>query len=151
MNARFVTDPRSFRLGTVGPSTGEIWLAFGNIAFPTAHWNDFVVVILEAWAAALLRIIKGSSHFERVHFMDGPYEVTITRAGESMLQLRALERGSIERACINMPARVLLADLLEVAQDVISACEQAGDTSIDAERLERIVADIRTEVAKKIN
>ena len=98
MTAHIMIDPSSFRLGGIGPSTGEIWLAFGRIAFPAPRWNDFVVVILEAFATALLRILMGRSTVERVHFMEGPYEVELRRESAGDLQLRALERGSIEKA-----------------------------------------------------
>ncbi len=151
MTTHIVVDPSSFRLGKVGPSTGEIWLAFDSIAFPAPRWNDFVVVILEAWAAALLRILRGSSSFERVHFMDGPFEVEIRRASDDELQLLALERGSIEKARVSVSMNLLVADLLAAADAIVIACRESGDMSTDSARLERALPAMRVEFGKMTN
>lgn len=151
MNTHIVINHGSFRPGGVGPSTGEIWLTIDGVAFPAPHWNDFVIVILEAWAAALLRLARGYSRFERVHFMDGPYEVELSRTGEGVLELRALERGSVEKARVSVRVDPLLADLLAAAEAMVLACHRHGDTSNDAVRLERALPIIRTEVTNSKN
>src|SRR4051794_37491721 len=111
MSFRIVIDPTTFRLSSLGPSTGELWVSVGDYAFPAERWNDFVVVILEAWASASLRLAKGSTAVERVHFMDGPYELEMTpRAHDASVRLRAIERRRIERACTTIDRSKLLSE-----------------------------------------
>jgi hypothetical protein len=108
-------------------------------------------VILEAFAAALLRILRGSSSFERIHFMDGPYEVELRRASARELQIRALESGSIEKARADVPVSVVVADLLAAADAMLTVCHKAGEMSRDSERLEHAVQEMRAETSQRTN
>jgi hypothetical protein len=55
--ARLVVDPASVRADGNGPASGVVWLALDGLAFPSKGWNDFVVVILDAYASAVLRLL----------------------------------------------------------------------------------------------
>lgn len=61
-----VVDAKSISPGRTGPATGNVWIMLGQLAFPFQNWNDFVVVILEAWASAIVRMLRGVSEHERV-------------------------------------------------------------------------------------
>src|SRR5690348_1203289 len=102
MEARLVVDPSSISLRASGPATGDIVLMVGTVAFPMAGWNDFVLVILEAWTSALLRLVRGTSDSERVHFMEGPYAVDVMRMADGAFRLRAFERPNRERALVDV-------------------------------------------------
>jgi hypothetical protein len=151
MSPHIVIDPQSVRLRGIGPSTGEIWFEFGSSAFPTPHWKDFVVVILEAWMAALLRIARRSSTFERVHFMDGPYHIEIRRAAKRGLELRAVEQPNTERARANVSIDALMGDLWRAADAIIPAARALGDASVDLVRLGEALPGVRREVIKLLN
>src|SRR5204862_8332605 len=97
MSSLIFTNPQSIRPGRKGPPTAEIWVVLGGMPFPEPHWNDFAVVIIEAWIVGALRLLRGSG-LERVHFMDGPYLVEMTSAGLVLFELRALERTTLEKA-----------------------------------------------------
>jgi hypothetical protein len=145
---RIVVDPKTIRPGGVGPATGNVWLALGQIAFPIKDWNDFVVVILEAWVSALVRLLRGVSEHERVHFMDGPYVVDVVCPFQGMLQLRAIEGGRHERACVNTQALPLAESLLIGSEGILIACRDSSCWSTDADKLNALLPALQEEVAK---
>jgi hypothetical protein len=118
-STRLHADPSTLRPGSLGPSTGDLWLTLGGAAFPGAQWNDFIVVILGAWCAAVLRVVRPRSRTEQVHFMEGPYVVELSRAGQGELHVRAMQRpgGEIAHAVVSISAHVT--NLLE-AQIVLA-------------------------------
>jgi hypothetical protein len=122
----------------------------GQLAFPFQNWNDFVVVILEAWAAAVVRMLRGVSEHERVHFMDGPYVVEVSRASEGVLRLRAIERARQEQeiTCEDTQALDFINGLLACAEEVLAACRQRSCWSVDADKLEAILPVLRKEATK---
>src|SRR5215469_12433684 len=106
IEARLVVDAKTLQAGGVGPATGAVWISLGEIAFPFEEWDDFVVVILDAWASALLNLLRGVSRREEVHFMEGPYSVEVSRLSESAFQLRAIERRQGHRSSVEADALV---------------------------------------------
>jgi hypothetical protein len=136
-------DPSTVRLGTRGPSTGDLWITLGGAAFPGPRWNDFVVVILGAWCAAVLRIVRSGSTMEEVYFMEGPYSVELSPAEKGELHLRAICRpgGESARAVVSLAAHVT--HLLEVAGSTVEAARRLGDIGRDAVRLEHVLAELR--------
>jgi hypothetical protein len=142
---RIIVDPKTIRSGGVGPATGDIWITLGQLAFPMKDWNDFVVVILEAWASALVRLLHGVSKHERLHFMDGPYVVEIVCLSEGVLQLRAIESGRHEKACVDARALPLVESLLAGSEGILSACRDKGCWSTDAERLNAFLPVLQKE------
>ena len=149
-NVRIVVDAKTIRSGSAGPVTGNVWIMLGHLAFPFQNWNDFVVVILEAWAAAVVRMLRGVSEHERVHFMDGPYVVEVSCVSEGVLRLRAIERArqELERACEDTRALDFINGLLDCAEEVLAACRQGDCWSIDADKLEATLPLVREEAAK---
>src|SRR5262245_60597798 len=147
---RIVVDAKSIRPGSAGPATGNIWIMLGQLAFPFQNWNDFVVVILEAWASAVVRMLRGVSEHERVHFMDGPYVVEVSSASEDVLRLRAIERArqELERGCEDARALDFIDGLLACSEEVLAACRQKGCWSVDADKLEATLPLLRGEAAK---
>jgi hypothetical protein len=64
--ARIVVDASTLKPGSLGPATGSVWLDVEGVGFPMHGWNDFIVVVLGLWAAAVLRILRGDR---------GPHEI----------------------------------------------------------------------------
>jgi hypothetical protein len=107
----------------------------GPTTFPVRHWNDFVVVILEAWVEAIVRIVRAGSQRERVHFMEGPYAVEITSPSCGALRFRAVERDGHEKACVDAQTLPFADNLLAVSEQILSACRDRNCWSADADNL----------------
>lgn len=150
-DVRLLVEPPTISLRTSAPATGSIALVVRDVVFPVEGWNDFVVVILEAWATALVRILQRSSETESVHFMEGPYVVELTRLTTGAIQVRALERSGRERVVTTVMSLVLAEDALLAAQDVVTYCRSQGHRSRDFDRLETAVLALRGEVAQLTN
>lgn len=122
-----------------GPCTGDIWIEMGSEAFPMQGWNDFIIVILEAFASALVRILRRVSTVERVYFMEGPYAIDICLIAPNMVRVRAIADRHRERAVLDTETLVLIENLLQVCQRAITACRGTACWSQDAERLEALL------------
>jgi len=70
-----IVDASSVQARAGGPVTGNLWLVIDGHEFPSHGWNDFVVVVMGWFAAALVPLFRGASTRESVSFMDGPYSV----------------------------------------------------------------------------
>ena len=149
-DVRMIVNRSSLSLGSIGPATGDIALTLGDgTVFPHPQWNDFIVVVLGAWASALLRLLQKESHSERVHFMEGPYAVDIRSVGGGLLHLRALERPSRQRAGADVPAVEFAESVISAAEEVLSACRDAGCWTEDAEKLAGVLPVLRAELIKR--
>jgi hypothetical protein len=146
-----MTNPDTFRLGRVGPATGEIWLAVDDVAFPAPNWDDFVIVILDAWTTALLRLLRGSNQFERVHFMEGPYEVQMRAERVGMVDLRVIDRADGEKAQTTVRIDTLAIAVFDTADRAVNTYRGLGDASVELNRLERTLSDGRAELARMTN
>ena len=102
-------------------------------------WNDFVVVILAAWVGALVRLLRGSTTRERVHFMEGPYFVDVHWAAEGPLRLHALGPGRAKNAAVEVEAVSFVESLLTGSKVVLVACRTGGCWTSDADELEELL------------
>lgn len=141
-----LVDPSSVAGGALGPTTGDIAVMVGGVVFPDPGWNDFVVVILDAWALALPRLLRGESQSERVHFMEGPYAVDISRIDASSIRLCAIEGRDRQVACAEGATVGFAESVVSASQDVLRACRDGGAWTRDAEQLDRALSDLRGEL-----
>ncbi len=148
--ARIVFDAKTLRPGRMGPATGNVWLTFDDTAFPRQDWNDFAVVILEAWASAMLRLLQGVSEHELIHFMEGPYVVDVARV-PAAFRLRAISNGRDERACVDVQTLPLVESLLIASEEVLTASRNKSCWSAEADRLSGNLPALRREVVKLKN
>jgi hypothetical protein len=142
-----VVDPSSISMRASGPATGNIALAVGGITFPTIGWNDFIVVVLEAWLGAILRIVRRTSNAERVHFMEGPYVVDLTRLETGAIQVRAIDRPNRQRAIVEATPLSLVDNAIGAADGVLAFCRERDFRSVDVDRLYSTFGALRREVA----
>jgi hypothetical protein len=149
--AQLVVDPSTISLRTSGPATGDIALVVRGVVFPVAGWNDFVVVILEAWLSALVRLLRQASDVERVHFMEGPHAVDMIRLNTGAIRLRALDRPDHERCAAQVMPLVLAENAASAAEEVVTFCRAKGHRSTDLDRLETALASLRREVENLTN
>jgi hypothetical protein len=136
--AHLIVETSSIKVRINGPATGNIWLELDSYYFPANGWNDFVVVVLGWWANALLRLIRGISTRETVHFMEGPYVVEVTLCPSGSFRFRALRDGgrNVEMGIGESPAFAFIVGLVSQGREVLGACKQADWWSKDAEGLE---------------
>lgn len=151
MDARVIVEPSSISPGTGGPATGDIVVALGSEVFPMRGWNDFVVVVLEAWSSALARLLGGVAESQQVHFMEGPYAVEISHLTGGGFRLRAIERPNRERVCIDVQPPGIVLSVLSAAEAVLQACREIGCWSVDADRLAKSAGILRGEAARLTN
>jgi hypothetical protein len=149
--ARLVVDTSTITLRRSAPATGDITIVLRGIVFPAAGWNDFVLVILEAWLASLVRLLKRTSEAERVHFMEGPYAVDLSRAATGAIQVRALHRPDRERAVVEVMPFGLAENGVAMAEGVVALCRAKGYRSPDLDRLENALVALREEIPNLTN
>lgn len=119
--------------------TGEIWLRAGDFDFPSAHWNDFVVVLLAWWTQALLELEETKT--AEWSFMDGPWTVRLFRQTRELIELRFYDNHGDETTEPTELRRIpvfrstLQENLRRVGKRVIEKCETAGWLSPDLETL----------------
>ena len=76
-----IVEAESLETRINGPALGNIRLVINDCEFPTANWNDFVVIVLGWWGASLLSLLNNDSTRETVRFMDGQYAVELQNRG----------------------------------------------------------------------
>jgi hypothetical protein len=149
--ARLVVGPSSISFRRSGPATGDIVLMIDGTPFPMGGWNDFVVVIVEAWISALLQLLRGSSAIERVHFMEGPYAVDMGPLQSGSVRIRTFERTNREHMLVDVPCATLVESAIAAGEDVLKACESAQQRSRDSDRLAVTLDALRREVLSTRN
>ena len=123
-----------------GSITAVAHLSFRDgFEFPSAGWNDFVVVIASWWIDALVELRDGSAEVE-LRFMDGPYFVRVAQLGGGLLRLRCVEAGGEDGKIVGeFTVRVdeLTREIVALATRVSGACEESGIESSDLRDLRR--------------
>jgi hypothetical protein len=129
---RICFDPSTLHQSRLGSITAVVYFEFDpERQFPSLGWNDFVVVIGSWWIVALREITEGASEV-KLHFMDGPYWITVaSHEGDAILRCTE-DRQS---AGVVYEAKVKLIDLaaeiFSYARKVSDACKEAGISSAD--------------------
>lgn len=119
--------------------TGEIWLRVADFDFPSAHWNDFVVVILGWWTQALLELQETKT--AEWSFMDGPWTVRLSRQTQELIELRFYDNHGDETTeptelrRIPVSRTALQENLTRAGKRVMEKCETAGWLSPELEIL----------------
>lgn len=139
---RIVFDPSTLRQSKKGSVTGVVFFDFGAARqFPGSGWNDFVIVILNWWLAALERLIQGQPKAD-LRFMDGPYWITAIAHGPSLL-LRCIEDRTDAGPPYDVLVRVedLKRELMTFARQLSNACAQAHIQSAELNELRKYLAN----------
>jgi len=148
--ASLVVETASLRFRPDGPATGNVWLVLNGQEFPMRGWNDFVVVILGWWAAALLLVLRNESPHEMVEFMDGPYAVEVSRTLSGTLWFRALEGPGRNSEVVIGEGLIkpFAVGLVAQSREVLNACRRQGWWSEDAETLQSALEDLEQELSR---
>ncbi len=148
--AKIVVDTDSIAASSFGPATGGVWIEIGSEAFPCEDWSDFVVVVLETMVTAVVRLLSGASDKERIHFMEGPYALDLSRLPGRSLQVHAIERRrtDVVQASMDIGAGVFAEELLGRVEQVVTVCRERDIWSDDADKLQAALAVLRGELLK---
>jgi hypothetical protein len=148
-DTHLVTELGTLNVRTRGPATAGIWLVAGGLQFPRVGWNDFVVVVLGWWSAALLRLLGNNGATERVHFMEGPYAVEISKSRSGNLQLRmfAGPSGGHEVAVGEADIQRFCGELATQSRELLYECRLREWWSADAEALALHLDDLDRKLA----
>lgn len=138
-------DPKSFAVGKAGPMTGGIWMTFDGIDFPERNWIDFPVVLMSWWGTALLRILTGQSRDEDIHFMEGPFSVSVVRLPDSTeLHFSAINE-SFERNTVAACQESMVAfrdSFMDAARKLLIRCNEIQHSSKDLSELRMVMSEI---------
>lgn len=61
-----------------------------DICFPSHRWYDATSAVLSIWQQEIIRLISGSADCVRLPFMDGDYEIVLTRSDHEIVSAKLL-------------------------------------------------------------
>jgi hypothetical protein len=104
---RLLTEPTSFQIQKTGVVIGNIWLNFNGRNFPAEKWSDFVSVVLLWWFKEWIRLSETNAEKVVLMFMEGPFQVNLTRIEEEKIKIELVRRGNsnsvYEQGILNEP------------------------------------------------
>jgi hypothetical protein len=141
INMRIVFEPSTLHVSKSGSVTAVVYFDFGaKQYFPVAGWNDFVVVLGTWWLAALGQLARTGEE-TALHFMDGPYWITVVAQQGSKVLLRCTE--DRQMAAVAQPqtldAGEFEREVIGFARAVSAACDVARIESTDLDNLRRLL------------
>lgn len=139
------------RVTKAGLVSARLCLRLDNFLFPHAEWTDFVVVVLNWWVTATLRLLKGEGKAVEVRFMEGPFLVTLEARGERIWNLKLIEAGLREdvKAEAAIEALPLIRSVMSAADAVLALCRERRWWSSDADALVRSLAQLKSICAEE--
>jgi hypothetical protein len=141
VEAHLAVDLRSLQPRQQGPATGGIWINVGDMSFPQAGWNDFLVPILAGWAETVVNLCREAYATAVVYFMDGPYEVRVTRQSKTDWILAFVDARASPpeiRGPVRVAAAPFVVSVAAAVRDVLQVCATLGHSSRDVDALARI-------------
>lgn len=145
MTVSIELDLKNLAVGKVGPMTGGIWMNFDGLYFPERNWIDFPVVLMSWWGSALLRILTGQSRDEHIHFMEGPFSVSVARLPDSTeLHFSAINE-SFDRNIVAACQESVVAfrnSFVDAARRLLIRCNEMHYSSKDLSDLRMVLSEI---------
>jgi hypothetical protein len=118
-----------------GAIWGRIYFRIGDSEFfPEKGWTDLVVAFLRGWLGSLLKISEGTLKADAVNFYDGPLNVGIRVTGQGVAELAFTHREKVI-LYVGADLRALLENSLDVAQELLSQCQEKSWTNDDTAAL----------------
>lgn len=144
--ARLILGYDSLTRSSSGHVHGLLCIQVEELKFPSADWNDFVVVVLGWWCRACHELIGTDNGPLEVPFMDGPYRVQMQRHEKQSIDLRLIENrssGSVVRHHAQVSAHVLLESAVAAAAMTVSQCQARQWSSRDIDELADAVKSLK--------
>ncbi|KKL25974.1 hypothetical protein LCGC14_2399930 [marine sediment metagenome] len=100
------------------------WDAEGH-EFPEKCWNDSVVVIVLWWVESLLQLLRGSEETVELRFMEGPFWVRLTRAGQAGILLQFVDgrHGRDVKYEKRESKKAVLRAIIDAAKATVGTCK----------------------------
>ena len=130
----FVED--SLSQSSLGQITGVLYWKIDGVSFPDENWSDSVVVIMDWWIKAVIRILDGQTSREIMSFMDGPFEVVCERRDE-FVECKFLEKRGRSVVCATWTGNLmkLVKNLFIVAKCIDRSCYERTMENSDRNQL----------------
>ena len=74
---------------------GEIYIAFGNVAFPAENWYDFPFYVMETFVPQLISFTMGNTDSCLLRFVDGPYSLSLNRDSVGKIAIYCKENNTV--------------------------------------------------------
>jgi len=131
------TESKSIEQSKSQAITGVIFFDLGGYQFPEKGWNDFIVVVLSWWLAALENIISGSADNEVLRFMDGNLYVVVKSLDGGLCQLECFDGGAggNKEFSVQYCLAEVISAVLDFAKMVESVCSNNGWVTDDIREL----------------
>jgi hypothetical protein len=136
--ARLILDREDFSRSESGHVHGRLFVQLGDLQFPDAHWNDFIIVVLGWWCRACCRLLTGDEESLEVPFMDGPYCVRLGPIAGQSINMELIEaRSNRSVQCqAQVSVDVLIDSVVSAARRAERDCQARGWSSRDGDELE---------------
>lgn len=140
-----VTDETIERLAAGKAATGLVCVEVDGEPFPEKQWDDFVLVVVDAWISNSMTLAGGSIEVEN-RFMDGPWSLRVRREpGSAEVRVGVFREGRCVSPCATVPYRRLLAILRGTARSLLNELAERGVTR--GEELDRLRGSLASLVA----
>ena len=145
-----IVEAESLETRINGPALGNIRLVINDCEFPTANWNDFVVIVLGWWGASLLSLLNNDSTRETVRFMDGQYAVELQIGGSNMLRCKIVDPvpQNKEISFGEAPIALFTLGFISQSRDVLDRCKLKHWWSRDADNLTTLIELLEQKIAR---
>ena len=139
-----VINEATFQQQRSGTTTGTIFWLINGKAFPDEAWNDFVIIVLAAWAAAVARLLSGTSTKESLNLMDGPY-LLLCQGSSDLVDCKVIERRKSEAVVAVWSGNTvdLAKQILVAGKASLRKCHQLSWSSPDIKELEYEIKRLR--------
>jgi hypothetical protein len=123
------------------PIVCPISAQFELFFFPDREWTDFTVIILGWWLIQLRNLTDGSQLDVALRFMDGPYEIILTRLDASFWIALPLSRvrGAVEHGRFLVRGSQVISSICDAARTILTKCRSSGIWDKDCQALEEIL------------
>jgi hypothetical protein len=153
MSPRIEINFSSLESSGSGSVTGVIGVDFNGHIFPREGWNDFVVVVMSWFGAAIYELITKSSESQCVDFMEGPYCIKIEISDKKDFTLYAVDQSHRDSVlCIEEVSSLGFAShFIDLGYHLISECNKKNWRSSDVDNLKSCCEKIKAKLQKHLN
>ncbi|PIE89513.1 MAG: hypothetical protein CR997_11120 [Acidobacteria bacterium] len=133
-------------------ATGAIYFSIDGKEFPEKGWNDFLVIILNWWLSAILRIVNNGSTSESFTFMDGPFElhIEVTKDEKSLFLKGIHNMGECSTILISSKVKQIdfFKTIINTSEKVVCFCKSKNWDFKDLTELELAVSSLKKALEK---
>lgn len=119
-----------------GSIAGPVWLESNGRCFPEREWSDLSVAVVRGFVHFTRELISaGVGERRDVHFLDGPFSVTLARIDGDCIECSTKGGGRVTDWTAAMPFAQWQESLWTEAKELLNTCIAKGWSSLDLEAL----------------